>query len=182
MDASTATFLAAGLSALVAAGTFTTAEVIKIRAARGEREAAALGAVLDELARVPQMARRPRLFERRNDLELGTAVMHLFAALPFRDRWLTYWLAQRVFESSSAPLMDRMRISAEMTGKILAWKVKPRQMRRTLEREVRGSTHWPEMNDGAPRSSQSGSGDSRGSSPSCTYSAKSGNSLVPTRV
>lgn len=150
MDASTATLLAAALSALVAAGTFAAAEVIKIRTARSDRMASALGAVLDELSRVPQMATRPRIFERRNDLEIGTAVMHLFAAVPFRDRWLVYWLAQRLFESTAAPLMDRVRISAEMTGKILAWKVKPREVRRSLEREVRRSSHWSNMTDGQP--------------------------------
>lgn len=146
MDAAGATLLAAAISALVAAGTFATAEIIKLRAAARDRRFAAFDDLFEALERVPATEMKSRWYRRASvpDLDIASRTMRLISVLPHRDRFLVYWLAERAIDLSTASGDDRVRISADMYSTILVWGSKPKPLMAKLEREVRLMPRWSE--------------------------------------
>lgn len=142
MDAASATLLAAALSAVVAAGTFVAAEVLKLRAAREDRVARALSEVLAAIADASRRPWIPDIFQEGRIIRFQASIMRLGSALPARDLLLHKWLTIQMLKAHDLNPAERYLLFGKMYGTTAAWPSRRKELSPELHRDVHESGLW----------------------------------------
>lgn len=155
LDEASATILAAGIPAFVAAATFLVAEVLRARAARAQRMDVALARYAGALQAVP-LAESAQIGGRRKAriavyIELASAATYLLSVSAKRDRSFAMWVLHESNRFTQMPNRDdRVRQSAALTAWIAVWKIKPDNVRQAVKAGRPAYLDHPELDDETP--------------------------------